>query len=111
VIQPLLRRAVVVAHGYRCAYCGGKADTADHIVPTCRGGEETARNLIAACQPCNNTKGSKRLELLDESEMRIRAMVAAPLVQQILEASIAAETTSKARKKSPIDLTKLRMDK
>jgi dihydroxyacetone kinase DhaKLM complex PTS-EIIA-like component DhaM len=69
------------------------------------------RAVIAACQPCNSTKGSKRLGLHDESEMRIRALVAAPLIEQLLAAAIAAETASRLRKKSPIDLTKLRIDK
>lgn len=111
VINPLLRRAVIAAHGYRCVYCGDRADTADHILPTFRGGQENAKNLIAACQSCNVIKGSKRLELYDESEMRIKALGAAPLVEWLLAVAIAAETASKLRKKSPLDLTKLRIDK
>lgn len=107
MINPLLRKAVIAAHGYRCVYCGDRADTADHIVPTCYGGYEAAANLVAACQPCNVIKGSKRLEPNDESEMRIRAHVATALVGQLLAVFIATEASSKARKKNPIDLTKL----
>ena len=42
-----------------CAYCGGRADTVDHILPRCRGGGDTWFNLAAACQPCNGRKGDR----------------------------------------------------
>jgi hypothetical protein len=102
MVDPALRRAVIAAHGYRCVYCNAKANSADHILPTALGGEESPRNLVAACQPCNSTKGRKRLPLILESELRMLAWVAEPLVTQI----VAAESAASARKRV-IDLTTL----
>lgn len=46
----------------KCAYCGEAlaADiaTADHRVARYFGGATTKRNIVAACMPCNKTKGS-----------------------------------------------------
>ena len=42
-----------------CAYCGGRADTVDHVLPRCRGGGDTWFNLVAACQSCNGLKGDR----------------------------------------------------
>ncbi len=42
-----------------CTYCGGRADTVDHVLPRCRGGGDTWFNLVAACQPCNGLKGDR----------------------------------------------------
>jgi 5-methylcytosine-specific restriction endonuclease McrA len=47
---------------YRCAYCGRKARTVDHIHPKSRGGGEEYWNLVAACKPCNNTKTDRTPE-------------------------------------------------
>lgn len=42
-----------------CVYCGGPADTVDHVLPRCRGGGDTWFNLVAACQACNGIKGDR----------------------------------------------------
>jgi len=42
-----------------CGYCGGGADTVDHILPRCRGGGETWFNLLAACRSCNGLTGDR----------------------------------------------------
>jgi 5-methylcytosine-specific restriction endonuclease McrA len=42
-----------------CAYCGGYADTVDHVLPRCRGGGDSWFNLVAACQSCNGVKGDR----------------------------------------------------
>lgn len=42
-----------------CVYCGGRADTIDHVLPRSRGGGDTWFNLVAACQPCNGLKGDR----------------------------------------------------
>ncbi len=52
--------------GYRCMYCGRhRSDlrhreflTRDHVVPMSRGGTNTWQNVVTACSPCNNRKGS-----------------------------------------------------
>jgi 5-methylcytosine-specific restriction endonuclease McrA len=51
---------------YRCQYCGRHRAqlrgreflTRDHIVPMSRGGGNTWQNVVTACSPCNNRKGS-----------------------------------------------------
>lgn len=55
-------RTVLARGGYRCVYCGRRADTRDHVVPRSRGGANTADNLVAACKRCNNAKGDKLLQ-------------------------------------------------
>ena len=50
------RSNVLVRDDNRCGYCGDKAQTIDHIVPTSRGGAARDwRNVIAACHRCNVT--------------------------------------------------------
>jgi 5-methylcytosine-specific restriction endonuclease McrA len=39
-----------------CAYCGGLADTVDHIVPISAGGRNHWSNLAPACRSCNSGK-------------------------------------------------------
>ncbi|WP_125776522.1 HNH endonuclease [Antribacter gilvus] len=42
-----------------CAYCGGPAETVDHVLPRSRGGPSTWLNLVAACYPCNSFKADR----------------------------------------------------
>lgn len=48
--------------GRRCVYCGTALGlenaTLDHVFPLSRGGDHAPGNLVAACQPCNQLKGS-----------------------------------------------------
>ncbi len=44
-----------------CQYCGSVATTIDHVRPVSKGGASTWDNLVAACWPCNNKKGSMLL--------------------------------------------------
>src|SRR5690606_33256394 len=46
---PLTRAALMHRDGYRCAYCGGKAETIDHVVPKSRGGAHSWLNCVASC--------------------------------------------------------------
>lgn len=51
-----------------CHYCGGKADTEDHIVPRCDLPRPQSRlpywfrslNVVPACKACNGAKGPYR---------------------------------------------------
>ncbi|MBW4096183.1 MAG: HNH endonuclease [Acidobacteria bacterium] len=43
----------------RCAYCGGPAQTVDHVHPRSRGGQSSWTNLVAACLPCNQRKADR----------------------------------------------------
>lgn len=58
---PLNRRNLVARDHGRCAYCGGRGDTIDHVVPRSRGGEHVWENVVAACQPCNGRKDDRLL--------------------------------------------------
>lgn len=60
---PLSNAAVLKRDHYKCAYCGHRANTVDHIIPKSRGGKHMWENCVAACRPCNARKADK---LLDE---------------------------------------------
>ncbi len=49
----LSRRAIFARDDHRCQYCGGRADSIDHVLPRSRGGQHTWENVAAACRPCN----------------------------------------------------------
>ena len=49
--------------GY-CAYCNKEGVlTVDHIVPTSKGGENSAENCVLACWECNHSKTSRDLAI------------------------------------------------
>lgn len=46
-----------------CQYCGStRSLTIDHLVPKCKGGEDSWTNLTLACAVCNTRKGSRTPE-------------------------------------------------
>lgn len=57
----------------QCQYCEkvfkSEELTLDHVIPKCRGGENTWENLVTACKKCNQKKGSR---LLHETGMQLR---------------------------------------
>ena len=61
---PMTRAALMHRDRFRCAYCGGKADTVDHVIPRSRGGAHTWENCVASCSPCNHHKADKLLSEL-----------------------------------------------
>lgn len=58
---PVTRRAVFGRDGHRCQYCGGPAESLDHITPKSRGGDHTWENVVACCRSCNVRKGARTL--------------------------------------------------
>ncbi len=56
---PVTRRAVFGRDGHRCQYCGGTAESLDHVLPRSRGGGHTWDNVVACCRPCNIRKGDR----------------------------------------------------
>lgn len=48
--------------GNKCAYCGGLAEAADHVIPVSRGGTNWPSNFRPACTTCNSSKGSRLLQ-------------------------------------------------
>lgn len=72
---PLNRRAVFARDGHRCQYCGAAAENIDHVIPRSRGGEHVWENVVAACRPCNASKGDRFLE---ETHFTLRRRPQAP---------------------------------
>ena len=58
---PPTRRTVLQRDGHRCAYCGGTADTVDHVLPRSRGGRHEWSNVVAACMRCSHRKADRLL--------------------------------------------------
>jgi len=75
------RGGVFIRDRHRCAYCGGKATTIDHLLPRSRGGRWEWLNCVAACAKCNEYKADRTPE---ESGMRLRyATPFVPTVRQL----------------------------
>lgn len=62
-IPPLNNKALFRRDDNLCLYCGQQFSdhqlSRDHVTPISRGGEDTWNNVVAACKPCNNFKGSR----------------------------------------------------
>ena len=62
---------------YRCRYCGldGMTNfenflimTVDFVIPRAHKGKNEARNLVAACRPCNTIKGQRVFASFEEAK-------------------------------------------
>lgn len=55
-----LKLSIWQRDGYKCFYCDCdlNADnrSVDHLLPTCRGGVWSEKNLVASCKGCNRWK-------------------------------------------------------
>lgn len=47
---------------HRCAYCGRRATTVDHVVPRSRGGADSWLNTVASCAEDNHRKADRTPE-------------------------------------------------
>ncbi|GAB2929921.1 HNH endonuclease [Streptomyces mayteni] len=56
---PWSRRGVLVRDRHRCAYCGRRATTIDHVLPRSQGGRDTWLNTVAACAEDNHRKAAR----------------------------------------------------
>ncbi|MGW7276388.1 HNH endonuclease [Streptomyces sp. NPDC054864] len=59
---PWSRRGVLVRDQHRCAYCGRRATTVDHVVPRAQGGRDTWLNTVASCAMDNHRKADRTPE-------------------------------------------------
>lgn len=54
------RRQIYDKCNGHCAYCGCKLEykdmQVDHVIPLCRGGEDTMSNMLPSCRSCNHYK-------------------------------------------------------
>lgn len=71
----LSRRAVFARDKHICQYCGGRAESIDHVLPRSRGGEHTWENVVAACRRCNTKKMNR---LPSEAGLRLSHKPAEP---------------------------------
>jgi 5-methylcytosine-specific restriction endonuclease McrA len=86
------RGGVFIRDRHKCAYCGAKATSIDHIHPASRGGEWSWLNCVAACQTCNHDKGSRTPE---EAGMRLKyAQPYVPTVRELRDRARAARTAN-----------------
>lgn len=67
----LTRRAILQRDNYECCYCGGLADTMDHVTPRALKGRHRWENVVACCYRCNQKKDQRTLDELGWS-MRYR---------------------------------------
>ncbi|MFJ8693428.1 HNH endonuclease [Streptomyces roseolilacinus] len=56
---PWTRRGVLVRDQHRCAYCGRRATTVDHVVPRSQGGADSWLNTVASCAEDNHRKADR----------------------------------------------------
>jgi 5-methylcytosine-specific restriction endonuclease McrA len=58
-----LKAEIKQRFGGACAYCGcvPRFLTLDHVVARSKGGLDVRSNLVAVCQRCNKSKGSRPL--------------------------------------------------
>ena len=72
---PMTRAALMHRDRFRCAYCGAKANTVDHVVPRSRGGSHSWENCVASCSTCNHRKADR---LLSELGWSLRCVPSTP---------------------------------
>lgn len=70
--------------GYRCRYCARRGPlTVDHVICWEAGGATVEANLVAACKPCNRTRGNVLYaEWLRSDEYRKASGMLSPADQQ-----------------------------
>ena len=82
----LSKTNLLIRDGFECQYCGKDlrphSTTVDHILPSIRGGKKEWLNVVAACKPCNEKKGSRTP---DEARMPLRGKPWVPTRKVVLK--------------------------
>jgi len=66
----MFREGIKARDGHKCVYCGSSENlTVDHVRPKSKGGTDTADNLVTACRPCNQAKGSMHVDIFMQINM------------------------------------------
>jgi 5-methylcytosine-specific restriction endonuclease McrA len=77
ITQKPSRSMIYKRDGNKCQYCNSTRNlTIDHIIPKCRGGQDSWENLVVSCSSCNTKKGDK---LLENTGMSLSKRPTAPL--------------------------------
>ncbi|WP_308444145.1 RNA-guided endonuclease IscB [Streptomyces virginiae] len=74
-----IRESLLAKWERSCAYCGatGVLLTIEHVRPRSRGGSDRVANLVIACVPCNQAKGTARIdEFLADRPARLERVIA-----------------------------------
>lgn len=72
---------VFLRDNFACQYCGATDElTFDHVIPRSRGGVTSWENVVAACAPCNLTKGGR---FCHEAKMYPQSVPRMPRVQDL----------------------------
>ena len=85
---PWSRQGVLVRDRHRCAYCGRRATTIDHILPRSQGGQDTWLNTVAACSEDNRRKAGRTPE---QAGMRLLSQPFEPTPADALLLSVGAQ--------------------
>ena len=65
----MFREGIKARDDYKCVYCGSSKNlTVDHVRPKSKGGTDTADNLVTACRPCNQAKGSMHVDVFMQAQ-------------------------------------------
>jgi len=62
--------AICSKKGFFCYYCGGQAETLDHLIPRIKNGNNDDGNLIPSCSTCNKRKRHFTIEQFRDIEAR-----------------------------------------
>lgn len=74
----------------KCVYCGGFADTIDHVIPVCDDGPNTPDNTVPCCMACNMSKSKYTVasflnrRLLEQKYIDKDGIEASPVLQKIV---------------------------
>jgi len=84
---PFSKRNVLHRDNFVCQYCGVKQNkmTIDHVIPKSKGGATNFENCVAACRPCNNTKGDRTPR---EAHMNLRKQPVQPTIMEFIQAKM-----------------------
>ncbi len=72
-IPEYVRQQVFLACQGQCFYCRKNLEFGwhvDHLTPHSQGGSNEAGNLVAACAPCNQSRGAKAIRKFGEGDRR-----------------------------------------
>jgi len=89
-----IREYIVEKWNRTCVYCG-KQDIPfeiEHVIPRAKGGSDRVSNLVLACKPCNDAKGTQDITVFLKKKPEVLKRIQAQLKQPLKDAA-AVNTT------------------